>query len=330
MERKERRERGEKDGEDDTIDLPFVSASQQRTMDLEDELAAGLGYFHAQFNSYARLLNFKKPLEHPIKRKAKTGKTSKHHHHYFLQEQEYVSFKKQMAKEQQREFQLKVGIALGLFFIFWFVSSLLFLRIEIDLILLRLKVGAAVFHVTEGWSYFIALYFCYIFFTTIGYGDYHPQTQIGRAFFVAWSILGSFFNIVYFRILLMYVYVSLGIATMTLLLSVITESWSYKYKSSMDDAKAIRTIRRATNKVSTLPSSLNNSRTPTQVGTKNESRQLLAIEGYTLEDNSEVESFGEKIVGAIKGFSSHASYFMVSTKSILFLSTLELIPNFVK
>lgn len=128
----------------------------------------------------------------------------------------------------------------------------------------------------------------------------------------------------------MYIYVSLGIATMTLLLSVITESWSYKYKSSMDDAKAIRNIRRATIKVSTLPSSLNNSRTPTQIGTKNESSQLLAIEGYTLEDDSEVESFGEKIVGAIKGFSSHASYFMVSTKSILSLSTLELIPNFVK
>lgn len=103
---------------------------------------------------------------------------------------------------------------------------------------------------------------------------------------------------------------------MTLLLSVITESWSYKYRSSMDDAKAIRTIRRATKKVSTLPSTLNYSRTPTQVGFKSEASQLLAVEGSALdEEDLTMESFGEKIVGAIKGFSNHASYFMVSTTS---------------
>lgn len=124
MDRKERREKGEKEGEDDTIDVPFITSSQQRTMDFEDELAAGVGYFQSKFNSYARLVNLKKPLEHPIKRKTKVGKISKHHHHHYVQEQEYVSFKRQMAKEQQREFQLKIGIALGLFFIFWFVSLL--------------------------------------------------------------------------------------------------------------------------------------------------------------------------------------------------------------
>jgi potassium channel subfamily K, other eukaryote len=62
---------------------------------------------------------------------------------------------------------------------------------------------------TEGWTYGISMYFCrpstifdwvtsiyialqpgFVAFTTIGYGDYSPQTPAGRSVFVVWAILG--------------------------------------------------------------------------------------------------------------------------------------------
>ncbi|OBA22317.1 hypothetical protein METBIDRAFT_77758 [Metschnikowia bicuspidata var. bicuspidata NRRL YB-4993] len=48
--------------------------------------------------------------------------------------------------------------------------------------------GAAVFRACEHWSYFNAMYFCFLCLLTIGYGDFHPQTPFGRAFFVVWAI----------------------------------------------------------------------------------------------------------------------------------------------
>jgi hypothetical protein len=30
----------------------------------------------------------------------------------------------------------------------------------------------------------------FVAFTTIGYGDYHPETPAGRSIFVVWAILG--------------------------------------------------------------------------------------------------------------------------------------------
>jgi hypothetical protein len=63
---------------------------------------------------------------------------------------------------------------------------------------------------TEGWSYGVSMYFCegfscslspdlrinfilelgFVAFTSIGYGDYHPDTPAGRSIFVVWAILG--------------------------------------------------------------------------------------------------------------------------------------------
>ncbi|AQZ12437.1 TOK1 (YJL093C) [Zygosaccharomyces parabailii] len=48
--------------------------------------------------------------------------------------------------------------------------------------------GALVFKFAENWSYFNALYFCFLCLITIGYGDYAPKTGAGRAFFVVWSL----------------------------------------------------------------------------------------------------------------------------------------------
>lgn len=53
--------------------------------------------------------------------------------------------------------------------------------------------GAVVFWIVEADSqqltYFQALYFCYVSLLTIGYGDLAPQTNVGRPFFVVWSLI---------------------------------------------------------------------------------------------------------------------------------------------
>lgn len=73
--------------------------------------------------------------------------------------------------------------------------------------------GAAIFSKTESWSFGTAVYFCFVVFTTLGYGDYAPQTAAGRAIFVVWALL--------------------GIATMTILLSILTEAYSTRYKRAI-------------------------------------------------------------------------------------------------
>jgi potassium channel subfamily K, other eukaryote len=54
-------------------------------------------------------------------------------------------------------------------------------------------VGAVIFWQTElpgqGWRYFDGLYFCYVALLTIGYGDFAPKSNAGRAFFVVWSLI---------------------------------------------------------------------------------------------------------------------------------------------
>lgn len=53
-------------------------------------------------------------------------------------------------------------------------------------------VGALVFYFAEyeqEWSYFGSLYFAYTTLLTIGYGDYKPFSNSGKAFFVFWSLL---------------------------------------------------------------------------------------------------------------------------------------------
>ncbi|KZF20458.1 potassium channel-like protein [Xylona heveae TC161] len=53
-------------------------------------------------------------------------------------------------------------------------------------------VGAAIFFKTErdqSWSYFESLYYAYTSLLTIGYGDFYPQSNSGKPFFVFWSML---------------------------------------------------------------------------------------------------------------------------------------------
>ncbi len=63
-------------------------------------------------------------------------------------------------------------------------------------------VGTVIYHFVEGWTWLDALYFSVITLTTIGYGDFSPQTDLGKAFTIAYIIIGvglilSFINTLY-------------------------------------------------------------------------------------------------------------------------------------
>ncbi|GAB1520464.1 hypothetical protein RhiTH_003540 [Rhizoctonia solani] len=49
--------------------------------------------------------------------------------------------------------------------------------------------GAAIFGAVESWSYGDGLYFCYVFFLSIGYGDFAPISPAGRVIFIVYSII---------------------------------------------------------------------------------------------------------------------------------------------
>lgn len=65
-----------------------------------------------------------------------------------------------------------------------------------------LFLGMMSYHYLEGWDYVDSLYFSIITLTTIGYGDFSPQTTEGKLFTIFYIILGvgmilAFINTVY-------------------------------------------------------------------------------------------------------------------------------------
>ncbi len=63
-------------------------------------------------------------------------------------------------------------------------------------------IGSTVYHYLEGWNWVDCVYFCIITLTTIGYGDFSPQTPEGKVFTIFYILLGigiilSFVNTVY-------------------------------------------------------------------------------------------------------------------------------------
>jgi len=98
----------------------------------------------------------------------------------------------ELEQEEKRMSMIRVAIAFTLFFTFWLV-------------------GSAIFTATENWSYGLSLYFCFITFTTVGYGDPAPRTPAGRSIFVGWALL--------------------GVGTMTILISLLADRYSERYKN---------------------------------------------------------------------------------------------------
>ncbi|KAG9048489.1 hypothetical protein FS837_012745 [Tulasnella sp. UAMH 9824] len=99
----------------------------------------------------------------------------------------YAQFKRRIQKEERREFLRKI--------LFWIT-------------------GAGIFMATEKeWSFGRSLYFRWMSFSTIGYGEIVPKSPAGRAVFVAWALM--------------------GVAAMTILIAVISEAYSSRYKSAL-------------------------------------------------------------------------------------------------
>lgn len=53
-----------------------------------------------------------------------------------------------------------------------------------------LMIGTLTYHYVEGWSVVDSLYFSVVTLTTIGYGDFTPQTDAGKIFTIVYIVLG--------------------------------------------------------------------------------------------------------------------------------------------
>lgn len=63
-------------------------------------------------------------------------------------------------------------------------------------------IGTVVYHYVEGWTWLDSLYFSTITLTTIGFGDFAPQTDGGKIFTIIYIVIGigmilAFINTVY-------------------------------------------------------------------------------------------------------------------------------------
>ncbi|KAJ1302364.1 hypothetical protein OPQ81_001178 [Rhizoctonia solani] len=116
---------------------------------------------------------------------------------------DYMELKERLEGEEKKEFAVKLGVAWSLFVAFWLI-------------------GSGVFVTTEKWTFGESMFFCYCTFTTVGYGDFAPKTPAGRAFFVGWALF--------------------GIAAMTILISVLTEAYSSRYKTIIHSSVLERAV----------------------------------------------------------------------------------------
>lgn len=64
------------------------------------------------------------------------------------------------------------------------------LTILILIFLAAIFLGAYVYHYVEGWRYLDSVYFTVITVTTIGYGDFSPQSDVGKIFTMFFSFFG--------------------------------------------------------------------------------------------------------------------------------------------
>ncbi|KAF5383291.1 hypothetical protein D9615_005020 [Tricholomella constricta] len=144
--------------------------------------------------------------------------------------EQYEVLRASMESEERRAFYVRLMVVWAVFFLFWMV-------------------GSAIFMATEKWTFGTALYFCFVAFTTIGYGDLTPKTPAGRSVFIFWALL--------------------GVGTMTILISILSEAYSSRYKSIFTSGIITQSVKRyqeraRANKRRPLPTSTSLTVVPTR------------------------------------------------------------------
>jgi potassium channel subfamily K len=88
-------------------------------------------------------------------------------------EAEFDAIRRMQSFKTQRLEWIRLAISVFVVAILWFLGALVFWATE----------------KTQDWSYFEALYFSYTTLMTIGYGDFQPETESSKPFFVFWTML---------------------------------------------------------------------------------------------------------------------------------------------
>ncbi|KAI9819614.1 MAG: Potassium channel [Pycnora praestabilis] len=89
-------------------------------------------------------------------------------------EQEFNVMRSIQDQAHSRKRWMALGISLGLWCSLWFIGAVVFWQAEKS---------------TQNWSYFESLYFSYVSLITVGFGDFYPQDNSSKPFFVFWALL---------------------------------------------------------------------------------------------------------------------------------------------
>jgi potassium channel subfamily K len=92
---------------------------------------------------------------------------------YQRRQQEFQIMRRVLEVSERNRRYTSLAISTTAALLLWFLGALVFLNSEKP----------------QQWTYFTALYFAYTSLLTIGYGDFVPQSNAGKAFFVFWSLL---------------------------------------------------------------------------------------------------------------------------------------------
>lgn len=62
--------------------------------------------------------------------------------------------------------------------------------VALIIFIIIILIGGIIYSNLEGWSYIDSIYFSAVTITTLGYGDFAPQTDIGKIFTILFSVSG--------------------------------------------------------------------------------------------------------------------------------------------